>query len=181
MMIRLASLPVISVAALRGRARVAGIEFAMACDVRFSSLECAILRQPDVGVSITPGDGGLEWLPLLVGRHAGWKLCWVRGMERYGWINQAVADSEFEDFVDAFAKRVANFDRVVLAGAKKLINKRTGLRPSGGLGGSLLRAWRQRGTLYYNWAILLHNYHLSSRWLFLMLPFTSIERGDSVL
>ena len=47
--------------------------------------------------------------------------------ERYGWINRAVADAEFENFVDAFAKRVANFDRAVLAGAKKLINKKTGL------------------------------------------------------
>jgi enoyl-CoA hydratase/carnithine racemase len=47
--VRLARAPVISIAAVRGRARGVGNEFALACDLRFASLEKAIFGQPEVG------------------------------------------------------------------------------------------------------------------------------------
>src|SRR5215510_2445398 len=59
--------PVISIAAIRGRTRGVGIEFAAACDMRFAS-ERAIFGQFEVGISTIPGGGSMEFLPLLVGR-----------------------------------------------------------------------------------------------------------------
>jgi len=31
--------------------------------------------------------------------------------ERYGYVNRAIPDDEFDDFIDRFARRVAAFDR----------------------------------------------------------------------
>jgi enoyl-CoA hydratase/carnithine racemase len=67
---RLAMSKTLSIAIIRGRVRGGGSEFAMACDVRFASLEKAIFGQPEVGFGLIPGGGALERLPLLVGRHA---------------------------------------------------------------------------------------------------------------
>src|SRR5438105_13843509 len=52
-LVRLARAPVASIADIRGRARGAGSEFVLACDMRFASRERAILGQFDVG----PGSG----------------------------------------------------------------------------------------------------------------------------
>ena len=63
---RLANAPVVSIAAVKGRARGVGNEFALACDLRFASLERAFFCQPEVAVGIVPGGGAVERLPLLV-------------------------------------------------------------------------------------------------------------------
>jgi enoyl-CoA hydratase/carnithine racemase len=44
-LVRLSRAPVVSIAELRGRARGAGSEFVLACDMRFASAERAILGQ----------------------------------------------------------------------------------------------------------------------------------------
>lgn len=49
-MIRLANLPVITVAAIRGIASGGGAEIAAGLDVRFGSLEKAVFTQNEVGV-----------------------------------------------------------------------------------------------------------------------------------
>jgi hypothetical protein len=41
-------------------------------------------------------------------------------------INRAIPDSQFEEFVENFARRVAGWDHYAIAAAKKLINERTG-------------------------------------------------------
>ena len=56
---KLSELPVVSIAKLRGRARGAGSELALACDMRFAARENAILGQIEVGVGTTPGVGGV--------------------------------------------------------------------------------------------------------------------------
>lgn len=66
--VRLSKLPVVSIAKLRGRARGAGSEFALACDIRFASLEKAVLAQIEMGTGLHPGGGGTQRLPRLVGR-----------------------------------------------------------------------------------------------------------------
>src|SRR6476659_1106969 len=43
--VRLARAPVVSIASIRGRARGAGSEFVLACDLRFASRENAVLGQ----------------------------------------------------------------------------------------------------------------------------------------
>jgi enoyl-CoA hydratase/carnithine racemase len=65
---RLAQIPVISVAAIRGRARGVGNEVVLATDVRFASREKAIFGQFEIGDAAMPGRDGLERLHLLMGR-----------------------------------------------------------------------------------------------------------------
>ncbi|RFB78168.1 enoyl-CoA hydratase/isomerase family protein [Methylovirgula sp. 4M-Z18] len=129
--VRLARAPVISIAAVRGRARGVGSEFALACDLRFASLEKAIFGQPEVGSGLIPGGGGLERLPLVMGRAraleviAGSSDFDAATAERYGWINRAIPDAAFEAWVDGFARRLASFDKQALASSKELVNRHT--------------------------------------------------------
>jgi enoyl-CoA hydratase/carnithine racemase len=55
---RLAHLPCVTVASIRGRARGVGNEFAMALDVRFASQERALFGQLEIGCGAFPGGGG---------------------------------------------------------------------------------------------------------------------------
>ncbi|EFY95975.1 enoyl-CoA hydratase/isomerase family protein [Metarhizium robertsii] len=133
MMVKLATIPVISVAAIRGRTRGIGSEFVLACDIRFGSEEKAILSQGEVSFGLLPGGGGMELLPRQVTR--GRMLEIVCGGDEfdavtsaaYGWINRAVPDAEFETFVDRFARRVAGWEKASLMSSKKLTNQRFGL------------------------------------------------------
>jgi enoyl-CoA hydratase/carnithine racemase len=47
--------------------------------------------------------------------------------EKYGWINPAILDVDFESFVDTFAGQAAGWDKDSLVEAKKLINNRCAL------------------------------------------------------
>jgi enoyl-CoA hydratase/carnithine racemase len=125
---RVSKLPVVTVAAIRGRARGVGSEFALACDIRFGSREKAILAQIEVGVGLFPGGGAMERLPRLVGRGRALEIILgaddfdAETAEKYGWINRAIPDTQFEEFVDTFARRIASFDRQAIAEAKRLVN-----------------------------------------------------------
>src|SRR6266545_2861275 len=65
---KLSELPVVTIAKLRGRARGAGSELALACDMRFAARENAVLGQPEVGFGAPPGAGGVQHLGRLLGR-----------------------------------------------------------------------------------------------------------------
>ena len=43
----------------------------------------------------------------------------------YGYVNRLVPDAEIERFTDAFARRIAAFDKVAVAGIKKLVDVAT--------------------------------------------------------
>jgi enoyl-CoA hydratase/carnithine racemase len=126
---RLSRAPVVSIAAIRGRARGAGSEFALACDIRFASAEKAILAQFEVGVGAVPGGNPMARLAGLVGR--GRALEVVLGAddfpgalaERYGYVNRAVPDSELDGFVDRFARRIAGFEKEALAETKGFVDE----------------------------------------------------------
>jgi enoyl-CoA hydratase/carnithine racemase len=127
--VRLGRLPAITIAAIRGRARGAGSEFVLASDIRFASRQRAVLGQMEVGFGAIPGGGPASWLPRLVGRGRAFEIL-VGGedfdgelAERYGYVNRAIPDDEFESFVDRFARRVSTFDRQALADIKRFVNK----------------------------------------------------------
>ena len=128
---RLTNSPVVTIASIRGRTRGGGAELALACDMRFASSELAIFGQPEVGAGLLPGGGGIERLPLLVGRARALEI--ILGSDdfdaataaAYGWINRALPDAELDDFVDTLARRIASFDKPALSEAKRLINRQT--------------------------------------------------------
>ena len=128
---RLARAPVVSIASIRGRARGAGSEFALACDLRFASAETAILGQFEVGVGAVPGGNPMARLGGLVGR--GRTLEIVLGAddfpgalaERYGYVNRALPDEELDEFVDRFARRIAGFEKYAIAETKRLVDQVT--------------------------------------------------------
>jgi enoyl-CoA hydratase/carnithine racemase len=128
---RMARSRVLTIASVRGRARGVGNEFLLACDMRFASREKAVLGQPEVGAGITPGGGGTERLPLLVGRARALEIITgaddfdAETAERYGWINRALPDAELDAYVERLATRIASFDRRPLAEVKALINRST--------------------------------------------------------
>ena len=104
---KLSELPVVTIAKIRGRARGAGSELALACDMRFAARENAILGQIEVGVGAPPGAGGVQHLGRLLGRGRAMEA--ILGAddfdadraERYGWINRALPDADLDAFVDA--------------------------------------------------------------------------------
>ncbi|MBB4098264.1 enoyl-CoA hydratase/isomerase family protein [Sphingomonas kyeonggiensis] len=127
-LVRIARAPVASIAMIRGRARGAGSEFALACDMRFASAERAILGQFEMGVGVVPGGNPMARLAGLMGR--GRTLEVVLGAddfpgplaERYGYVNRALPDGELDTFVDRLARRLAGFDKQAIASAKRLVD-----------------------------------------------------------
>jgi len=120
--VHLTKSPLVSIAKIRDCVRGVSSEFALAYDMRFASHENTRLGQPEVAVGVHPG-GGTERLPHLVGRGRALEI--VLGAndfdgdtaERYGYVNRALPDAELHGFVDAFARRIASFDRRAIAAA----------------------------------------------------------------
>lgn len=130
---RLAQSSVVSIAKVRGRARAQGFEFALASDMRFASRERAVFSLVEVAGASVPGGGGIEWLAAMTGRSRTLEV--VLGAddfdadtaERYGWVNRSIPDAELDDFVEAFAQRIAGFEQRALQLAKKMVNARAGV------------------------------------------------------
>ena len=128
---RLSRVPVMTIAKVRGRARAAGSELILACDVRFASLETTLIGQPEVSMGAVPGGGPMARLSRLIGR--GRALEVLLGAddftgelaERYGYVNRALPDAELDGFVDAFARRVASFEKSAVAETKAFVDQAT--------------------------------------------------------
>jgi enoyl-CoA hydratase/carnithine racemase len=128
---RLSELPVVTIAKIRGRARGAGSELALACDMRFAARENAILGQIEVGAGAAPGAGGVQHLARLLGRGRAMEA--ILGAddfdavtaERYGWVNRALPDAELDAFVARLARRIASFPADGVLTAKQVLNEVT--------------------------------------------------------
>jgi len=131
LLVRLSRAPVLSIASIRGRARGAGSEFVLACDLRFASRENALLGQFEVGAGVVPGGGPMARLSRLVGRGRALEILLVADdvdgprAEQYGYVNRAIADDRLDEEVDAIAARVARFDRDALARTKSYVDRVT--------------------------------------------------------
>ena len=131
LLVRLSRAPVVSIASIRGRARGAGSEFVLACDLRFASLERAVLGQFEVGTGVVPGGGPTARLPRLVGRGRALEILLVADdldgarAEQYGYVNRAIADHELDDEVEAMAARLSRFDHDAIARTKSHVDRVT--------------------------------------------------------
>jgi enoyl-CoA hydratase/carnithine racemase len=105
----------VSVAQIEGRARGAGSEFVLACDMGFAARESAIFGHPEAGTGVSPGAGGMQHLTRLMGRARTLEVMLsaqdydAELAERYGWINRALPAKELGDFVRSLAHRIAKF------------------------------------------------------------------------
>src|SRR5207249_4771680 len=128
MLVRLSRAPVVSIALIRGRATGVGSELALASDMRFASREKAILSQWEVGAGLVPGGGPMARLPRLMGRGRALEVLLgaddVRGdlAELYGYVNRSLPDADLDGFVDAFATRIASFDKRAILDTKRFVN-----------------------------------------------------------
>ena len=127
-LVRLTHAPVVSIAAIRGRATGNGSELALACDMTFASREKALLSQWEVGVGMVAGGGPMARLPRLIGRARALEVLLgsedIGGelAEAYGYVNRALPDAELDGFVDALATRISAFDKWAIANTKRLVN-----------------------------------------------------------
>jgi enoyl-CoA hydratase/carnithine racemase len=125
--VRLSKVPAATISAIRGRARGAGSEFVLATDIRFAS-DTAMLGHFEVGSGSVPGGGPMARLARLVGRGRALEIL-LGGDDipaalaaQYGYVNRVVPDAELEEFTDRFARRIAAFEKVVVAGIKHLVD-----------------------------------------------------------
>ena len=125
---KLSELPVVTIAKIRGRARGAGSELALACDMRFAARENTILGQIEAGAGAAPGAGGVQHLARLLGRGRAMEAILgaddfdAETAERYGWINRALPDAELDAFVARLARRIASFPADGVLTAKQVLN-----------------------------------------------------------
>jgi enoyl-CoA hydratase/carnithine racemase len=105
----------VTIAQIEGRVRGAGSEFVLACDMRFAAHESAIFGQPEPGLGVIPGAGGVQHLTRLMGRARALEVMLSADdydaelAERYGWINRALPAKTLGDFVRSLAHRIAGF------------------------------------------------------------------------
>src|SRR5262245_49172035 len=131
LLVRLSRAPVVSIAAIRGRARGAGSEFVLATDLRFASRENTLLGQFEVATGVVPGGGPMARLSRLVGRGRALEILLVgddfdgpRAAE-YGYVNRVIDDDRLGAEVDAIAARLAGFDRDAIARTKGYVDQVT--------------------------------------------------------
>lgn len=116
------------IAAVNGFALGGGCELACACDIRYAS-ENAKFGQPEVGLGITPGFGGTQRLPRVVGRGYGKELIYTASIidaqeaYRIGLVNKVVPQAELHDTVLKLAKTIAKKAPVAVQLAKAAINR----------------------------------------------------------
>jgi enoyl-CoA hydratase len=100
-----------SIAAVNGYALGGGCELAMACTFRIASQNAAF-GQPEVKLGITPGYGGTQRLPRLVGKGRALQILLTGEMVpaqeamRIGLVNQIVPAAELISSAEEIAKKI---------------------------------------------------------------------------
>ena len=124
--LRIERFPVPTVAAVNGYALGGGNELAMACDIRIAAKN-ARFGQPEVGLGITPGFGGTQRLPRLVGKlHALDLLMTGRVIDadealRIGLVNRVVPEGGALTEAMALAVQLAKKSSFAVRQVKKAI------------------------------------------------------------
>ncbi|MGD0765751.1 MAG: enoyl-CoA hydratase/isomerase family protein [Dehalococcoidia bacterium] len=114
------------VAAIKGDALSAGLELALACDVRIAG-ESARFGLPETAMGLLPMGGGSQRLPRVVGRAQALemillgKIVDAREALRCGLVNSVVADGEVDAAAQAVAERIAARGPLAVRYAKEAV------------------------------------------------------------
>jgi enoyl-CoA hydratase/carnithine racemase len=123
------SCPAPVVAAINGVALGAGLELALACDLRVAS-ERAIFGEPEVELGVIPGFGGTQRLPRHVGDETARRLVFfgdrvdAQDALDIGLVGDVVAHDELDAYVADLAAELAAKPAGALAAAKATLNAR---------------------------------------------------------
>ena len=122
------SFPLPVIAAVNGFALGGGCELAMSCDIRICS-DNAMFGQPEVGLGITPGFGGTQRLPRIVGLGMAKQLLYTaRNIDaaealRIGLVNAVVPQAELMETALKMANTIARNAPIAVRACKKAVNE----------------------------------------------------------
>lgn len=124
---KLETFPIPVIAAINGFALGGGCEIAMSCDIRICS-DNAVFGQPEVGLGITPGFGGTQRLPRLVGAGMAKQMIYtgrnIKAEEAYriGLVNAVYTQEELMTQAEKMASAIAKNAPIAVRNCKKAIN-----------------------------------------------------------
>jgi len=139
---QLAALPMPTIAAIEGDALGGGLELALCCDLRIASTR-ARLGLPEVRLAVTPGGGGTQRLPRVVGLARAKELILTGRIitadeaERIGLVNEVVRAGEARARADELAEEIATRGPLAVREAKRLIDAAADLDLDAGLAAEL--------------------------------------------
>lgn len=126
----LAAVPQPTVARIDGPCLGAGLELALACDIRLATARSSF-GQPEIRLGVVPGAGGIGRLQRLVGAGRAKELVFrghridAETAARWGLVNRAVPADEFDDAVAAVVDDIAGGPPVGLRAAKRVFDSGT--------------------------------------------------------
>lgn len=116
------------IAAVNGFALGGGCELAMSCDIRIAG-EKARFGQPEVSLGITPGFGGTQRLPRLVGIAKAKELIYTGNVisaeeaEKLGLVNKVCSQEELMNETLNLANKIASVAQIAVKYSKTAINR----------------------------------------------------------
>ena len=124
----LAAIPQPTIAAVRGRAFSAGLELALACDIRVCA-DDARFAMPETSLGLVPSGGGTQRLPRAVGRAHALRLL-LTGEEidaaearRIGLVSRVVPSAQVEAATRAIATTIASRGPIATRLAKEAVHR----------------------------------------------------------
>jgi Enoyl-CoA hydratase/carnithine racemase len=124
---KLESMPKPVIAAINGFCLGGGCELAMACDFIVAAAR-AKFGQPEVGLGVTPGFGGTQRLPRLIGIGRAKQLLYTGDIidaeeaKRIGLVNAVVSDKDLMTYVSGIARRIINKGQLAVRFSKAAVN-----------------------------------------------------------
>lgn len=125
---KLETFPIPVIAVINGFALGGGCEIAMSCDIRICA-DNAVFGQPEVGLGITPGFGGTQRLPRIVGVGMAKQMIYagrnIKADEalRIGLVNSVYTMEELMPNAEKLAQTIAKNAPIAVRNCKEAINK----------------------------------------------------------